>query len=214
MWTLELTAGDQTYIAAMNGTTGKIAAALPACRYKSALLIISAALICEALLLPLFFWYPPLQMVLGAEHDPGRVWQVFGLPFSGWAILAGLFFSVIAQKDLRKKTALKSRKALALMTAFIAAAAISLMLLAGYLNFLINDTVSVIFLTVLILSLSAELAIQFGNGSYRAAKLRKDNFPDLKSDADEFLLKDFSSWRLTGFRETEPYEEIFSQHYP
>ncbi|WP_406546382.1 hypothetical protein [Succinimonas sp.] len=214
VWTLELAAGDQTYIAAMNGATGKIAAALPQCRGKSALICISAALICETLFLPLFFWHPPLTTVMRAEHDPGSSWQVSGLPFSGFAVLAGLLLSVIAAEYLRNRTALKSKKDLALMTAFISAAAISLMLLAGYLNFLINDTVSVIFLTVLILSLSAELAIQFGNGSYRAAKLRKDNFPDLKSDADEFLLKDFSSWRLTGFRETEPYEEIFSQHYP
>ena len=181
---------------------------------KSALISISAALICETMFLPLIFWYPPLMTVLRAEHDPGNSWQAAAFPFSGSAVLAGLLFSVIAAAFLRERTALMNKKDLARMTALIAAAAIPLMLLSIYLNFLINDTISAIFLTVLVLSLSAEFAIQFGSGAYRAAKRRHDNFPDLKGDADEFLLKDFSSRRLAAFEETEPYEEIFSKKFP
>ena len=214
VWILDLTAEDQTCIAAMNGATGKIAAALPQCRGKSALISISAALICETMFLPLIFWYPPLMTVLRAEHAPGNSWQAAAFPFSGSAVLAGLLFSVIAAAFLRERTALMNKKDLARMTALIAAAAIPLMLLSIYLNFLINDTISAIFLTVLVLSLSAEFAIQFGSGAYRAAKRRQDNFPDLNGDADEFLLKDFSSWRLAAFEETEPYEEIFSKKFP
>ncbi len=106
---------------------------------KSALISISAALICETMFLPLIFWYPPLMTVLRAEHDPGNSWQAAAFPFSGSAVLAGLLFSVIAAAFLRERTALMNKKDLARMTALIAAAAIPLMLLSIYLNFLINS---------------------------------------------------------------------------